>query len=111
MQYDFIDQNGNYDLLYTYVKNKSLRKVIDIGAWWGPWSLWWQDKAQHVEIFEPNQKIIPKLKNNIKMGNFFSGTSTTPQYVTNNDLDTKKYISNTVGDLTNYTKTYRSTIT
>ena len=39
------------------------------------------------------------------MGNFFSGTSTTPQYVTNNDLDTKKYISNTVGDLTNYTKT------
>jgi FkbM family methyltransferase len=66
MQYDFIDQNGNYDLLYTYVKNKSLRKVIDIGAWWGPWSLWWQDKAQHVEIFEPNQKIIPKLKNNIK---------------------------------------------
>jgi len=66
MQYDFIDQNGNYDLLYTYVKNKSLRKVIDIGAWWGPWSLWWHDKAQHVEIFEPNQQIIPKLKNNIK---------------------------------------------
>ena len=39
------------------------------------------------------------------MGNFFSGTSTTPTYVTNNDLDTKKYISNTVEDLKNYTKT------
>jgi len=66
VQYDFIDQNGNYDLLYTYVKNKSLRRIIDIGAWWGPWSLWWHNKVQHVEIFEPNQQIISKLKNNIK---------------------------------------------
>ena len=66
VQYDFIDQNGNYDLLYTYVKNKSLRRIIDIGAWWGPWSLWWHNKVQHVEIFEPNEQIISKLKNNIK---------------------------------------------
>jgi len=66
MQYDFIDPDGNYDLLYPYVKDKSLRRVIDIGAWWGPWSLWWHDKVQHIEIFEPNQQIISKLKNNIK---------------------------------------------
>ena len=66
MQYDFFDPDGNYDLLYTYVKDKQLRRVIDIGAWWGPWSLWWHDKAQHVEIFEPNQQIISKLKYNIK---------------------------------------------
>ena len=66
MQYDFFDPDGNYDLLYSYVKDKQLRRVIDIGAWWGPWSLWWHDKAQHVEIFEPNQQIIPKLKKNIK---------------------------------------------
>ena len=66
IQQDFVDPNGNYDLLYTYVKDKSLRRVIDVGAWWGPWSLWWQDKAQHVEIFEPNKQILPKLKHNIK---------------------------------------------
>ena len=66
IQHDFIDPNGNYDLLYTYVKDKSLRRVIDVGAWWGPWSLWWQDKAQHIEIFEPNEQILPKLKDNIK---------------------------------------------
>ena len=66
IQHDFIDPDGNYDLLYPYVKDKSLRRVIDVGAWWGPWSLWWQDKAQHVEIFEPNEQILPKLKNNIK---------------------------------------------
>ena len=66
IQHDFVDPNGNYDLLYTYVKDKSLRRVIDVGAWWGPWSLWWQDKAKQVEIFEPNEQILPKLKNNIK---------------------------------------------
>jgi len=66
MQYDFIDVDGNYDLLYPYVKDQSLRRVIDVGAWWGPWSLWWHDKAQHLEIFEPNKQILPKLKNNIK---------------------------------------------
>ncbi len=65
IQHDFIDPNGNYDLLYTYVKDKTLRRVIDVGAWWGPWSLWWHDKAEHVEIFEPNVEILPKLKNNI----------------------------------------------
>ena len=62
----FVDPNGNYDLLYPYVLHKPLRRVIDIGAWWGPWSLWWQDKAQHIEIFEPNEQMLPKLKNNLK---------------------------------------------
>ena len=66
IQHDFVDPNGNYDLLHPYVKDKSLRRVIDVGAWWGPWSLWWQDKAQHIEIFEPNQQILPKLKDNIE---------------------------------------------
>jgi len=62
----FVDPNGNYDLLYPYVLHKPLRRVIDIGAWWGPWSLWWQDKAQHIEIFEPNEQMLPKLENNLK---------------------------------------------
>ena len=65
LQYDFHDNDGNYDLLYRYVKQKSIRKIIDIGAWWGPWSLWWHDKAQSVEIFEPNKDILPKLINNV----------------------------------------------
>ena len=65
LQYDFQDKHGNYDLLYRYVKQKSIRKIIDIGAWWGPWSLWWHDKAQSVEIFEPNKDILPKLINNV----------------------------------------------
>ena len=66
MQNIFIDPKGNYDLLYPYVKDKKLRTIIDVGAWWGPWSLWWHNKAQQIEIFEPNQKILPELKNNIR---------------------------------------------
>jgi len=66
MQNIFIDTKGNYDLLYPYVKDKKLRTIIDVGAWWGPWSLWWHNKAQQIEIFEPNQKILPELKNNIR---------------------------------------------
>ena len=65
LQYDFLDKNGNYDLLYHYVKDNPIRKIIDIGAWWGPWSIWWQDKATSVEIFEPNKDILPKLMNNV----------------------------------------------
>jgi len=65
LQYDFQDKNGNYDLLYHYVKDNPIRKIIDVGAWWGPWSLWWHDKAKSVEIFEPNKDILPKLVNNV----------------------------------------------
>ena len=65
LQYDFQDKNGNYDLLYQYVKGNPIRKIIDVGAWWGPWSIWWQDKATSVEIFEPNKDILPKLVNNV----------------------------------------------
>ena len=65
LQYDFLDKNGNYDLLYHYVKDNPIRKIIDIGAWWGPWSIWWHDKATSVEIFEPNKDILPKLMNNV----------------------------------------------
>ena len=65
LQYDFQDKNGNYDLLYQYVKDNPIRKIIDVGAWWGPWSLWWHDKVQSVEIFEPNKDILPKLVNNV----------------------------------------------
>ena len=65
LQYDFEDKNGNYDLLYQYVKDYPIRKIIDVGAWWGPWSLWWHDKVQSVEIFEPNKDILPKLVNNV----------------------------------------------
>ena len=62
---DFDDDKGNYDLLWGFVNNKSLRTVIDVGAWWGPWSLWWCKHAERVEIFEPNTKMIPKLQYNI----------------------------------------------
>jgi FkbM family methyltransferase len=65
LEYDFEDKNGNYDLLYQYVKDNPIRKIIDVGAWWGPWSLWWHDKVQSVEIFEPNKDILPKLVNNV----------------------------------------------
>ena len=65
LQYDYEDKNGNYDLLYQYVKDNPIRKIIDVGAWWGPWSMWWHDKATSVEIFEPNKDILPKLINNV----------------------------------------------
>ena len=57
---DFDDNKGNYGLLWEFVNNKSLRTVIDVGAWWGPWSLWWCEHAERVEIFEPN----PEMKQN-----------------------------------------------
>jgi len=66
IRYDFIDKKGNYDLLDKYVKNKSLRRIIDIGAWWGPWTLWWCNRAENVEVFEPNADILPKLQHNLK---------------------------------------------
>ena len=62
---DFDDNKGNYGLLWEFVNNKSLRTVIDVGAWWGPWSLWWCGRAERVEIFEPNPEMIPKLQHNI----------------------------------------------
>ena len=65
IEYDFIDDNGNYDLLYQYVGERPIRRAIDIGAWWGPWSLWWHDKVESIEIFEPNKDILPKLQHNI----------------------------------------------
>jgi len=62
---DFDDDKGNYGLLWEFVNNKSLRTVIDVGAWWGPWSLWWCEHAERVEIFEPNPEMITKLQHNI----------------------------------------------
>ena len=65
VQIDFTDPNGNYDILSEYVANKKLRRIIDVGAWWGPWSLHWQPHAEKLEIFEPNPKILPMLEHNI----------------------------------------------
>ena len=62
---DLLDKQGNYLLLYDYINHISLRRIIDVGAWWGPWTITWQNNAEQVEIFEPNQKILPKLKHNI----------------------------------------------
>jgi len=65
IQKDGLDKNGNYDILRKHVGNKKLRRIIDIGAWWGPWSLFWQPHAEKLEIFEPNEKIFPMLEHNI----------------------------------------------
>ena len=75
LQTDFSDKNGihiphgeyscNYDILEEYLRGKHLHRIIDVGAWWGPWSLYWQSRAEKIEIFEPNKKILPMLENNI----------------------------------------------
>ena len=62
---DFIDKGGNYVLMGDYIHHLQFRRIIDVGAWWGPWTITWQNNAEHVEIFEPNQAILPKLKRNI----------------------------------------------
>ena len=41
-----------------------INRVIDIGGWWGGWSLHWTEQAKQIEIFEPNQEIIPALLEN-----------------------------------------------
>tara|TARA_B100001057_G_scaffold293211_1_gene293299 strand:- start:95 stop:670 length:576 start_codon:yes stop_codon:yes gene_type:complete len=69
VQTDFIDPNGNYDILSKHVSGKKLRTIIDVGAWWGPWSLHWQPHADKLEIFEPNRKILPMLEHNISTYN------------------------------------------
>ena len=66
---DFTDPSGNYDLLSDYVKGRKLRTIIDIGAWWGPWTLHWQPHAKKIEIFEPNKNILPLLEHNISTYN------------------------------------------
>jgi len=62
---DFIDRRGNYMLLFDHIDHPQFRRIIDVGAWWGPWTITWQNNAEHIEIFEPNQEMLPKLKNNI----------------------------------------------
>jgi len=62
---DFIDKGGNYVLMGDYIHHLQFRRIIDVGAWWGPWTITWQNNAEHVEIFEPNTKILPKLRRNI----------------------------------------------
>ena len=58
------DKNGNYNLLWPYVRQKKLKTIIDIGAWWGPWTLEWSSRAKTIETFEPNPDILPDLKQN-----------------------------------------------
>jgi len=69
VQKDFSDKNGNYDILLKHVADRKLRRIIDVGAWWGPWSLFWQPHAERLEIFEPNKKILPMLEYNISTYN------------------------------------------
>jgi FkbM family methyltransferase len=65
IQQDGTDKKGNYNILEKHISGRKLRKIIDIGAWWGPWTLHWQSRADSVEIFEPNKKILPMLEHNI----------------------------------------------
>jgi len=58
------DKNGNYNLLWEYVRQKKLKTIIDIGAWWGPWTLFWANQAETIEAFEPNPDILPDLEQN-----------------------------------------------
>jgi len=65
IQRDGTDKNGNYDILTKHLVGKKLHRIIDIGAWWGPWTLHWQQHSEKIEIFEPNKTILPMLEHNI----------------------------------------------
>jgi len=58
------DKRGNYNLLWPYVQQKKLKTIIDIGAWWGPWTLFWEDQAEKIIAFEPNPAVFPDLEQN-----------------------------------------------
>ena len=58
------DVNGNYSLLWPHVQQKKLKTIIDIGAWWGPWTLWWRKRAEKIIAFEPNPDVFLDLKQN-----------------------------------------------
>ena len=65
------DIHGNYSLLWPYIRNRNKRKkrkklktIIDIGAWWGPWTLFWANQAETIEAFEPNPDILSDLTQN-----------------------------------------------
>ena len=54
----------HYDWLWPHVKHQKLRRVIDCGAHKGYWTLYWHDKVDVVEAFEPNRDILPEFKHN-----------------------------------------------
>jgi len=61
---DYKDKNGNYNYAKRFIKQKKLKTIIDIGAWWGPWTLNWSSRAKRIHAFEPNPDILPNLKQN-----------------------------------------------
>jgi FkbM family methyltransferase len=61
---DLEDPRGNYNFLWEYVAEKKIKTAIDIGAWWGPWTIWWSKYAERVEAFEPNPLMHKRLEHN-----------------------------------------------
>ena len=52
--------------LQRLVASRKIRTVIDIGAWWGPWTLEMLSTAENVKCFEANVDIQPLLAENLK---------------------------------------------
>jgi len=64
---NYFQKNFPGKILYAVKTNphpKVLKTIIDIGAWWGPWTLWWGSRAKTIEAFEPNPDILADLKQN-----------------------------------------------
>jgi FkbM family methyltransferase len=38
------------------------KMAIDVGTWWGPWTMWLARRVPHVESFEPNKSICDALQ-------------------------------------------------
>lgn len=38
------------------------KNAVDVGTWWGPWSLWLARRVPHVHAFEPNRTIFDNLR-------------------------------------------------
>ena len=59
-------QKTHYDWLWPWVKDLELRTAIDCGGCHGSWTLFWHDKVRQIELFEPNTKALPTLRENLK---------------------------------------------
>lgn len=61
-----MSQKTHYDWLWPWVQDKELRTAIDCGGCHGSWTLFWHDKVRQIELFEPNTKALPTLRENLK---------------------------------------------
>ena len=56
----------NVIALKEIVQGRKLKTAIDIGAWWGPWTIQMAGLMENIKCFEANKDMQPLLEQNTK---------------------------------------------